>query len=180
MDGLNDLTIQGIGVIVASAGVIASSWVTVKGQKQDKTISEATAARSEAAARISADNAQRIVAALEALATKDFAGGGVVMPPATVRWGLVHEHGSLYRLTNTGDAPAWRVEVTTDPSLRLMSSNPDHSPTVSADQLRPGEALTFIAAPSMATRDTTITVSWLDDETGERRDWRYPLPMKPK
>jgi hypothetical protein len=42
----------------------------------------------------------------------------------------------------------------------------------------PGEAITFLAAMSMATSDTTATVSWkASPEDEERQQWRYPLPF---
>src|SRR4051794_23694617 len=103
---------QDVGVLVALVGVIGSFFLTWRGQQQDKQISEATAERSEAAARLSADNSERVVLALEVIAAKDFASGSSVVPaPARVRWTLAHHKGDTYRLENVGDAVAHDVKV---------------------------------------------------------------------
>ncbi len=45
--------------------------------------------------------------------------------------------------------------------------------------LGPGEALTFLAARSFATSDSTKTVTWTEDRDDNRKTWRYPLPLHP-
>ena len=44
--------------------------------------------------------------------------------------------------------------------------------------VRPDEAIEFFAFRSLATRDSTITVTWSDsdDPAADRQEWRYPLP----
>lgn len=50
------------------------------------------------------------------------------------------------------------------------------------NNLEPGVALTFMALRSMATSDSTVTVTWESTEDGQadRQAWQYPLPAKPR
>lgn len=41
-----------------------------------------------------------------------------------------------------------------------------------------GEAMTFLAAASLATSDRTATVTWTQPD-GAKGVWRYPLPFRP-
>lgn len=167
---------QDVGVIVAMVGVIGGFILTWRGQGQDKRIAEASAERSEAAARLSADNTERVLLALEEIAAKDFTASVAVgaAPDPRVRWTLQHHAGDTYALTNTGGASAYAVELSGHETLigpDRVSGGPD---------LAPDEALTFVAARSLATSDSTITVSWADSPTAPtRHEWKYPLPPRP-
>ena len=44
--------------------------------------------------------------------------------------------------------------------------------------LQPGEALTFVAAQTLGTTDSTITVQWDEDDANGTRTWKYPLPVR--
>jgi hypothetical protein len=100
--------------------------------------------------------------------------GGVTFAGMTslskVTWSLAHDGGDTYRLTNTGDAQAVGVAVSAHESLSLIEryGGPDFGP---------GEALTFMAATDMGTKDTTITVTWHEpSDRDPDKQWRYPLP----
>ncbi len=161
--------------LVAIIGVIGGFYLTWRGQNQDKGIAEATASRAEAAARITDANTERVVAALEEIARKDFTASVAMAspPPPRVRWELERASGEQFILTNLGDATAYDVQVTAHESmggLINVTGGPD---------LEPDGVVTFIAAPSLATSDYTITVSWLDHPAAtERRQWQYPLPTR--
>lgn len=159
---------QAIGTIVALVGLIATLILTIRGQKQERQIAEATASRAEAAARLTEGYSERVVIALESLAGKGVGHGAVL--PAVVRWAMRHQAGDAYVLENIGGAAATGVEIEGHATLgRLLrtSGGPD---------LAPGEAMTFMAAPSLATSDFTITVNYRTGD-GEQHHWRYPLPF---
>jgi hypothetical protein len=87
---------------------------------------------------------------------------------------MEHHVGDTYRLTNTGDAKAWNVTLTSDETLELLNveGGPD---------LGEREALTFMAFVHWGTRDSTITVTWNSDGQGTPGGtWRYPLPARPR
>lgn len=161
---------QAVGVIVALLAVVVGTAVTWRGQQLDRKNAEATAARSEAAAALTEEYTRRVVTALEAMA----AGGGLgVAPRRQVAWSLTHHGGDTYLLRNDGEATAHQVTIGADPSLHLVNV-PGPGP------IGPGEAVTFMAAVSMGTRDRTITVAWSDDQDEEPDNiWRYPLPARP-
>lgn len=176
---------QAIGTIVAIAAVAislvfnlvsqrqtrAGQRLIELGQQQEREIAEATAERSEAAARLTESYTRRVVEALEAIARSGV--GGTSVRPPKVAWSMDHHAGDTYRLTNIGDAKAWNVSLSSDETLELIEvgGGPD---------LDEGEALTFMAAVDMATRDLTITVAWDSDEDGSPGGtWRYPLPSRP-
>jgi hypothetical protein len=135
----------------------------------------ATAERSEAAARLQIDETARVVDALETLAAKDLSGPSISTPQAVVRWQLRHHAGDTYALENIGGATAYAVSVTGHESL----IGPDH--IQGGPEIRPGEAVTFMAVLVLATSDSTITVHWrdIDDEVADEKTWRYPLPDRP-
>ena len=90
-----------------------------------------------------------------------------------VEWKLEHHAGDTYRLTNDGRATASGVDLGTHESLGgVFHVN-------GGPALEPGEALTFMAAPSLATSDRTITVKWTQPD-GTAGTWRYPLPARPR
>ena len=176
---------QAIGTIVATTAVAvtlifnlislrltrAGQRLIQQGQQQDREMAEATAQRSEAAARLTEGYTQRVVEALEAIARSGIGGGPARQPK--VAWSMEHHVGDTYRLTNTGDAKAWSVTLTSDETLSLMDveGGPD---------LDEGEALTFMAFVHGGTRDRTITVTWNSDPQGTLGGtWRYPLPARP-
>jgi hypothetical protein len=135
---------QAIGTIVAIAAVavtlifnLLSQRQTRAGQHQDREMFEATAQRSEAAAGLTERYTQRVVDALEAIAQSGIGGGPARLPK--VAWSMDHHVGDTYRLTNTGDAKAWNVTLTSDETLELL--NVEGGPDIGE-----GEALTFMAS----------------------------------
>lgn len=160
-----------IGTIVAIAAVAVTMIFNILLLRQDRQIAEATAQRSEAAARLTEGYTQRVVDALETISRSGI-GGGPSRPPR-VTWSMVYDNGDTYRLTNTGDAKAWNVTLTSDETLMLLDV-PD------GPALDESEALTFMAAVHMGTKDRTITVTWDGDAQGAAGGtWRYPLPTRP-
>lgn len=175
---------QEIAILVTGVGVIVSNAVAVRGQRLQGRIAtkaeghnEASAERSEAAARLQIDQTERVITALETLATNDLSAAGASrQQPVSVRWKLSHHGGDAYVLENIGSATAFGVKVSGHESLigpQNVQGGPD---------LNPAEALTFIAALVLATSDTTITTRWREsaDAAAEEQTWRYPLPDRPK
>lgn len=161
-----------VTAVVTAAGVIGSFWLTWRSTKQNEEAAQAAASRSEAAAALAEHYTVRVVDALESIAANIDSGlPGSAAPPVGIRWSLVHDRGDTYRLTNTGDTEASNVTVTGHPSL-VGPQNLNGGPDLAAD-----EALTFIAVPTMGTKDRTITVTWTDPN-GEEGTWRYPLPAR--
>ena len=170
------------GVFVALVGSIVSNVVAVRGQQLQGRIAtrtedhnQASAERSEAAARLQIDQTERVIKALETLASKDMSATGVAPPPPSVRWKLSHHAGNTYALENIGAATAFAVAISAHESLMLPNS------VQGGPDLHPGEALTFMALLTFSTSDTTITTHWrdLDDVAAEEQTWRYPLPNRP-
>ncbi len=97
-----------------------------------------------------------------------------VLAPHTdgAMWRLRHRRGDTFRLTNIGSGTARNVEVEGHESLH----GPDLDGPITT--LGPGEAVDFLAATTLATRDTTITVSWeetVGNKSIEKR-WSSLLP----
>ncbi len=158
-----------LATVLALSGIIVALYFNRRSLAMDRKNAEATAARAENAARLSVDSTDRIVEALNAIS---LSGAGVAIVPSRASWSLENASGSRYRLTNTGTAKAWNVKIESDPTLSLINVPED------AD-IDATEAVTFVAAPSMGTRDKTITVTWDADAHGtEGGTWRYPLPPK--
>ncbi|MEV6963641.1 hypothetical protein AB0M47_00900 [Hamadaea sp. NPDC051192] len=161
-----------VGVLVALAGVVVTLIFTIRsekltraGQKTAQEQAEAAAQRSEAAARLTEEYTRRLVDAVETMAKNG--GLGTAASPG-VRWSLRFHQGDSYLLENVGDRIAHKVQVESHESLVLRK------PPV--QDVAPSAAIKFIAARSMATSDSTITVRWTDD--GEEASWKYPLPPK--
>lgn len=181
--------IEPFATIVALLGVIASIWIARRGQKQDLVLAKddadraeraekagtAAAERAENAAGLTIDTMARMAGSLDRIA----ANGRVGHSPLTsalvprVAWELKHSRGDTYMLTNIGHAVAHNVQLSAHESLLQPRE------WVQQDRLGVGEALTFMAARSMATSDSTITVAWSDPIEGESSFWRYPLPARP-
>lgn len=192
--------------LVTLAGVVGSIVIARIGQKQDQVLataeadraeraqgaSEASAARAEAAAALNIDALTRIADVLEQSISsalersaqaavqrqeRPASGSSDDMPfanPARVKWSLGHHKGDTYILENIGDATAYNVSVSAAESMLLPRKLPSDA------QLEPGEALTFMAARTMGTVDSTITVKWSPTEDlAEEGTWRYPLPPRP-
>lgn len=167
-----------VGVIVALAAVVSSLILTLRserltrsGQELQRAQADAAAARSEAAAALTEEYTRRLVAALEAMAESGMGTGPHRMPLGVV-WSLRHHGGDTYLLQNEGNIRAEQIEVSSHESLPLIWPQPVR------EALGPGEALTFMAALTLGTRDSTITVSWSEDGSPEKT-WRYPLPPRP-
>lgn len=165
------MTWQAVGTIVAMLGVIVTLVLTLRGQRLTRHLTEKaqvhademaerSASRSEAAARVSEGYTARVVEALEAMATGSAS-------PRHVRWSITHSVGDTYVLANSGEATATNVDVTGHESLFGLNVVPPDQDRA----LGPGEALSFMAAASLATTDMTITVRW-DDPDGARKTWR--------
>jgi hypothetical protein len=168
-------TVLGVGIallvgIATTVVMIRQEKVTRDGHRLQLEQANAAAERSESAARLTEEYTRRVVEALETMARQR--GGETGFQPilARVRWSLEHHLGDAYRLTNIGDAVAENVRVAAHESLILRAPQPE--------TMGPGEAVTFIAARSMGTSDSTITVRWSGGDVGEEQSWRYPLPPR--
>jgi hypothetical protein len=164
-------TVAGVGValllgVVTAIITIFHLKMTRDGILLEQQQAEATAARTEAAAALTEGYTRRVVEALESIAA---AGGPVTARAPRVQWSLANHEGSRYVLTNTGDSVARQVQVSSDPTLILRDVPAD-------EDVRPGEVISFMAIPSLGTRDRTITVTWSSDGDSARDRWRYPLP----
>lgn len=187
-----DVWIQATIALVTLVGIIASIWIARSGQKNDLKLakseadraeradaaSQAAAERSEAASRLSIDTMTRIADALDKLAETGINVDDIhvlagAAPPTKVTWALRHFQGDAYILQNTGDAPAFDVVLSADETLL----HPDEWER--SDELKPDEAITFMALRTFGTRDSTISVQWRNDPEGEEQTWRYPLPPRP-
>lgn len=161
-----------VGVVVGMVFTRRSEKLTREGQDLERRHAEATAARSEAAAALTEEYTLRVVEALETMA-------GAAGTPATtgeltrrgVRWNLAHHSGDTFILTNIGNETARSVRVSAHETMIMRP--PDEQ------DLEPGEAQTFLAAMSLATKDSTIRVEWVEGDDGERQTWKYPLPPRP-
>lgn len=153
-----------VGGIATSIGVIGSLLFAGMEYRRSKN----SAARSEAAAQLSEHYTARVVDSLEQIASSGTP--GLVQRPPRVKWSMIHESGETYMLTNVGDAQAYDVQLTGDPTLVGPMA------TAGGPDLHEGEALTFVAAQTLSTRDSTITVTWSMQPDDDRLEWRYPLP----
>ncbi|WP_089021115.1 hypothetical protein [Micromonospora coriariae] len=165
-----------LGVAVALAVGIATTIVMIRqekvtrdGQRLQREQAEATAARSEAAAALTEEYTRRVVEALETMAGNSQK-AVMTSKAGAVRWTLVHQHRSRYLLTNVGNGDARNVQVSAHESLPLFGL--DEAPK----EVGPHETISFLAARTFGTKDSTITVTWTDPETGGDRTWKYPLP----
>lgn len=189
-----DVWIQGTIALVTLGGIVASIWIARSGQKNDletakgeadraeraDAASQAASERAEAASRLSIDTMTRIADALDKLAAEGINVGdlhvlpGTVAPvPAKVSWALSHFQGDTYLLENTGDASAFDVVLSADETLLQRGE------WQRAGEMKPGEAIKFMAVRTMGTRDSTITVEWRNSSEGDVQTWRYPLPPRP-
>ncbi|WP_146766202.1 hypothetical protein [Micromonospora saelicesensis] len=162
--------------IATTIVMIRQEKVTREGQRLQSEQGRAAAERAESAARLTEEYTRRVVEALETMAVGSSRTvrieNGTITP--RVRWSLAHHERDAYRLTNLGGESAENVRVSAHESMVL------HAPESTA--LAPGEALTFLAAPTLATSDSTITVRWFGVDSGspEEETWRYPLPPRPR
>jgi hypothetical protein len=183
--------IQAVATIVALGGVALTFVLQRRGLNQVRDLAredadraekadraaEAKAERAEAAAALTIDQMSRMAEALEALASHlhiaSSGRDGGTIDPLPVRWQLTHFGGDTYKLENIGAAVAHRVEVSSHPTL--FSGNFTGGPDVGI-----GEAITFMAAVTFGTQDSTITVTWSSNDAlaTPRQIWRYPLPPK--
>ncbi len=169
-DRADQATVLGVAIalgvgIATTIVMIRQEKTTRKGQQAQQQQSEAAATRAEMAARLTEIYTQRVVDALETIASQGIVGRPA--KPLGVRWSLKHFDGDRYVLTNEGDEIARNVVVTSHKSLLFEPPEPV--------DLDPGGSTSFIALIMLVTSDTTITVSW-DDESGTPGRWQYPLP----
>lgn len=201
-----DTILNAVVALVTLIGVVGSIWIARRGQRQDEALatadadraeraqraSEASAERAEAAAALNIDALTRIAdalerpiaSALERTAEAALTGaqsteaapslGTPFAQPARVKWSLKHFGGDKYILENHGDATAHNVQVSAHESLLQVGEWP------AAEKVGPNEAMTFMAARTLGTSDSTITVTWTPTEDpDEAATWRYPLPPRP-
>jgi hypothetical protein len=164
-------TVVGVGAavllgVVTAVITISQLKMTRDGIRLEQQQAEATAARTEAAAALTEGYTRRVVEALESIAA---AGGPLTAKVARVQWSLANHDRMRYVLTNIGESVARGVQVSSDPTLALRDLPVD-------EDVRPGEAISFMAIPSLGTRDRTITVTWSSDGDSARDSWKYPLP----
>jgi hypothetical protein len=166
-------TVVGIATVLGVVGALAFNFVQMlrtRNQTRD------AAMRAENAAALTIEYSERQLDALTEISRSIRDGGPARVPvdhePRGVRWSLRHHSGDSYILTNEGDEPANSVEIHTDESLW-------HEVISGQETLAPGEAIHFMAAPSLATRDSTVTVTWVEPGETEPAHWRYPLPARP-
>jgi|AntAceMinimDraft_1070359.scaffolds.fasta_scaffold14648_5 hypothetical protein len=186
--GLSAL-IAAAGTIGALIGLIISLFMTRFGQKQNVQLAkaeadraqaaqaagEASAKRAENAAGLTIDVMERIADALDKVAGQGIRGDVLLAKalPERVSWSLDHHGGDEYILTNTGEATAYNVQLSAHESLMRKDE------WASEPKLRRGHVMQFMAARSMGTSDSTITVEWSTELDGEKDVWRYPLPARP-
>ncbi len=154
-----------IAELATTAGVFYAIYAGIRAHRTETKNAAAAASRTEAAAAISQDYAPQLVDALRAMTQR----AGQPLSPVGVRWSLRNFENDRYILENIGDKTAGKVQVASHESLDLE--------TLPSQDLAPGHAITFMAARSMGTSDSTITVTWT--EGTEQKSWRYPLPPKP-
>ena len=180
--------IQAVATIVALVGVIVSFALTRRGQKQDLELAreqatraeraqqagEASAERAEKAASLTIDSLTRMADALDKIGSQGLSGGTVLAAavPERVAWSLTHFQGDTYMLENVGTGVAHDVVVSADETLLQPGEWPRE------ETMRPSDNVTFMAVLTFGTRDSTITVTWNNDD-GEPDTWRYPLPPRP-
>ncbi|WP_338752145.1 hypothetical protein [Janibacter alittae] len=112
-----------VGTVVALLGVLwtvghslRSERLTRAGQELERDQAEATAMRSEAAARLTEEYTRRVVEALETMASQGPAGiatEGV----RRLTWSLTNQSGDTYLLSNTSGLAAEEVTVSAHESM---------------------------------------------------------------
>lgn len=86
-----------------------------------------------------------------------------------VVWTLDHFSGDAYILRNAGRAPAYDVRITTGDLIGRGE--------LEHQEVEPDDQIKLVLVRSMATADDTITVSWAEQPSGLRKEWRrYVAP----
>jgi hypothetical protein len=181
--------IASVGTLGALVVLIISLFMTRRGQEQTvkqakdeanraeaaQVAGEASALRAENAAGLTIDVMERIAGALDKVAGGGIRGDVLLAQalPERVSWSLAHHGGDTYILTNTGEATAYNVQLSAHESLMREDE------WASEPKVRRGDVVQFMAARSMGTSDSTITVEWSTERDGEKDVWRYPLPARP-
>lgn len=160
-----------IAQILATVVLILTLIFTERRANRDAKRADAAAERAENAARGTIDALDKIARNIDAIEISVSAPG---VRPRQVEWQMTHHAGDTYLLKNVGGKTAESVTLSSHPTLRIHQNNIQGGP-----DLGPGEALTFMASRTMGTRDSTITVHWINPGNGEEREWRYPLPPRP-
>jgi hypothetical protein len=153
--------------LATTVGVIYAIYQGIRTQRTETKNALAAASRTEAAAALTQDSTPQLVDALREIVQR----AGQPAAPVGVRWSLRNLENDRYILEHIGGQTARQVRVASHESLPLVDAPPQQD-------VDPGGSITFLAAPSLATSDYTITVTWNDD--GEEKSWRYPLPPRPK
>lgn len=149
------------GVLVSAIGIV---WSILRGSVSDRS----AAARAEHAAALSDKNARAVIDALQQIAAasdleSDF--------KSEVSWEMTSTSGESFMLRNLGKRTAYAVKIEASPDSNLLLLAPD--PT----DIQGNSGLNFVAAITLATRDTTVTVTWHDEPGGKLKSWQYPLPQ---
>jgi hypothetical protein len=148
---------EAIGVFAATVMSGIALYVSTRGQRR----ADALATRSAAAT-------ERMAVTLERWAIREERHA----PAPGVAWSLEHFQNDGYLLTNAGRAIAHDVRV--EAADMFLSHDPEDA------TVAPTEVVKFLASPTLATRDDTVTVSWAERPGSvERSMWRRPLPPKP-
>lgn len=171
----------GLAQIVAAVVAVVALVVTSRLRKSDADRSERAlgsaeraAERAEATSSLSIDELGRIAESIESLQWISV-NGDLAPHLSGVAWALAYQMGDTYLLQNDGGRAANDIEISGHPSLvgpDITQGDPS--------RVAPREAVSFIAARSLATSDSTITVKWREDGTSGRQSWRYPLPPRPR
>jgi hypothetical protein len=168
---VGELDWAAIAQVVATIVLVVALVTTERRASRDATRADAAAERAENAARGTIDALGQIARSIDAI---EVSGSPAEARPRGVEWQMTHHMGDTYLLKNVGGRTAESVTVSSHPSLRIVDGTVQGGPN-----LGPGEALTFMASRTMGTRDSTITVHWINPGNGEEREWKYPLPARP-
>ncbi len=150
---------QGIGTVVSAAVAI---WALLAARGSGRAAKEATSAANRTATAL-----ERLVVATEAGAIAQ----AREAPTRGAAWRIEWLSGEAYLLHNDGGGTAANTIVEVDQTQHLVLRN------AKVGDVGPGDARRFLAIQTMATRDTTVTIRWTD-ENGQEHTWDRPLPPK--
>lgn len=167
---------------------VRDSAANRRAAEQSQVEAAAAADRAESSARGTIDALDQVAKQVEAVAARlrieirtttselraDVTGSASSAALPRAEWRLSHYQGDRYQLDNFGAGNAYLVRLSADPSMLLHADELEAGTDIPA-----GQAATFIAARTMGTRDSTITVTWkAAPEDVADLTWRYPLPPK--
>lgn len=148
--------------LVALVGAGAGFLVSRRDRRADREDADRAAAESAARADRAEEIARRAVQAQEQMAAAQ---------PVRQPWTLEHFEGDTYVLTCAASTAAYAVH------LDLGQLGGVFGEVLDRDVMEPGEVLHFMTAVTMDVSDTTVTVSWAEQQgAAHRRTWKRPLP----